>query len=275
VSVFFNDSIDCSLVDKIRILGSELKKIIADIYERQFNLKKIEDFAFRKFNESVKEKIALTKELIEERRISGTSVTEDELSILFSENLPYRNKHVNKPEFETNIDKRIALAKKFIKEYSNQHKEIPCEAFQAFFPLHIKLNNKDRLAIKAAIGEDRYNLFSQALPTILIVEDEDDFRHWLVSVLRRLTPNIIQANSSEDALEKIKNITKLDIKILDIALPGKSGIELLPIINKLFPDSQTIMLTAYDDIDYITTSFTNEAYDYLSPKQTFLLYYVE
>jgi len=148
----------------------------------------------------------------------------------------------------------------FIKELIQHRKETgsyvnATELSALYFQEHLLIDNEK-------IAKDYAQ--PRTYPTILIVEDEPSFRNWVKSVLRKITPNVIEAESAAEALEKLKTITDLDVAILDIELPGgKSGVELHPEINRLFPHSQTIMLTAYSNLDYVESSFSEFVFDYL------------
>ena len=70
--------------------------------------------------------------------------------------------------------------------------------------------------------------------------------------------------SCEDAIEKMKSI-ELDpsIILLDIGLPGMSGIEAIPILKDISPSAKIIMLTIQDDNESIFQSICNGASGYL------------
>ncbi|AFZ12183.1 response regulator receiver protein [Crinalium epipsammum PCC 9333] len=61
--------------------------------------------------------------------------------------------------------------------------------------------------------------------TALVVEDTMTERQILTSCLQRAGLNVLTANSTEEALEKI-SASKPDVIILDVVLPGRSGFEL-------------------------------------------------
>ena len=64
------------------------------------------------------------------------------------------------------------------------------------------------------------------LAHILIVDDDDGIRSLLKKYLNENKYLITTADSAEDASQKIKLI-KFDIIILDIMMPGKSGLEFI------------------------------------------------
>ena len=61
---------------------------------------------------------------------------------------------------------------------------------------------------------------------ILVVDDDDGIRSLVKKYLNENNYLVTTAYSAEDALEKIK-IIKFDLIILDIMMPGKSGLEFI------------------------------------------------
>lgn len=87
--------------------------------------------------------------------------------------------------------------------------------------------------------------------TILIVEDHDTLRDSLKRWLAATFPdcNLFDVNNGEDAVD-IAMGEKFDIVIMDIGLPGISGIEATQRIRTALPDTQVIILTIHDAPDY-------------------------
>ena len=61
---------------------------------------------------------------------------------------------------------------------------------------------------------------------ILVVDDDDGIRSLVKKYLNENNYLVTTANSAEDASEKIK-IIKFDMIILDIMMPGKSGLDFI------------------------------------------------
>tara|TARA_B100000963_G_C22495692_1_gene611335 strand:- start:73 stop:750 length:678 start_codon:yes stop_codon:yes gene_type:complete len=80
------------------------------------------------------------------------------------------------------------------------------------------------------------------LAHILVVDDDDGIRSLVKKYLNENNFLVTTANSAEDATEKIK-IMKFDLIILDIMMPGKSGLEFIQ-DNKKKLDTPVILLTA-------------------------------
>ena len=87
--------------------------------------------------------------------------------------------------------------------------------------------------------------------TILIVEDHDTLRDSLKKWLAASFPDcsFFDVKNGEDAVDIVK-AKKFDIVIMDIGLPGISGIEATKHIRTALPDIQVIILTIHDAPDY-------------------------
>ena len=97
-------------------------------------------------------------------------------------------------------------------------------------------------------------------PVVLLVEDEPALRSGTEQFLRQRGFTVVTAVSGEEALEKF---TQADVIILDIMLPGMSGIEVLHQIRQA-SDVPVLMLTALHDEPTQVTSFDELADDYMS-----------
>ena len=99
--------------------------------------------------------------------------------------------------------------------------------------------------------------------TILIVDDEKDVRKLLCQSLKGEGYYCTEAGSAEQALDKMQ-ADPVDLVLLDIKMRGKSGIDLLPEIRELYPDTAVIMVTVIHDIDTAIESIRHGAYDYVT-----------
>jgi len=96
---------------------------------------------------------------------------------------------------------------------------------------------------------------------ILVVDDDDGIRSLVKKYLNENKFLVTTANSAEDAVEKIK-IIKFDLLVLDIMMPGKSGLEFIK-DNKKKLDSPIILLTAKGDPNERIEGLETGADDYL------------
>ena len=102
--------------------------------------------------------------------------------------------------------------------------------------------------------------YMQQNPTVFLVEDEPTLRSGTEQFLRQRGFTVVTAVSGGEALEKI---TQADVIILDIMLPGMSGIEVLHQIRQN-SDVPVLMLTALHDEPTQIASFDELADDYMS-----------
>ena len=98
---------------------------------------------------------------------------------------------------------------------------------------------------------------------ILIVDDETGIRKLLQSKLSSEGYDCQEAGNAEQALNKLEN-KAIDLVILDINMPGKSGIELLSEIKASYPDIAVIMATAIADTNIAIQCMKQGAYDYIT-----------
>ncbi len=100
--------------------------------------------------------------------------------------------------------------------------------------------------------------------TLVIIEDDEIIAEGLkYSIQFNKKYSVVNIyNSAETALENIK-CDSPDIIILDISLPGKTGIEIIPDLRKIVPDSEILMLTSSDDDDDIFNALKLGASGYL------------
>jgi len=107
---------------------------------------------------------------------------------------------------------------------------------------------------------------------ILLVDDDDGIRSLVKKYLNENNFLVTTADSSEDASEKIK-IIKFDIIVLDIMMPGKSGLEFIEEHKKNL-DTPVILLTAKGEAKERIEGLEKGADDYLpkpfEPKELIL-----
>ena len=89
---------------------------------------------------------------------------------------------------------------------------------------------------------------------ILVVEDEDAIREFVVINLQRAGYDVVEANSGEAALQKYEeNHGELDVAILDIMMPGIDGLTVCKELRKKSGNLGIIMLTAKtQEMDKVT-----------------------
>jgi DNA-binding NtrC family response regulator len=97
---------------------------------------------------------------------------------------------------------------------------------------------------------------------ILIVDDEEVLRDVLEVVLRREGFDIVSAASGEEALSMLDG-EEIDLAILDVMLPGISGIDTLRAMRISNPNLPVIVITASSSIDGAIEAMKHGAFHYI------------
>jgi len=98
---------------------------------------------------------------------------------------------------------------------------------------------------------------------ILVVEDDEGMRIFVASALKKRGYTVSEAETGEGALEKIKE-EPFDLIIMDVRLPGISGIEALDKIKEIDPQAIILIMTAYGKREMALEAIKKGAYDYFS-----------
>ncbi len=100
---------------------------------------------------------------------------------------------------------------------------------------------------------------------IVIADDENIERRVLKRKLERFLGDAAQVSCAENGREVLNLYEELhpDIFILDIEMPGVTGLEAAQEIRKLDKNSSIIFLTAFDDFAYAKKAISVHALDYL------------
>jgi DNA-binding NarL/FixJ family response regulator len=89
---------------------------------------------------------------------------------------------------------------------------------------------------------------SNMKPKVLIVDDHEIVREGIRRLLTRARPDWTvcgEATSGKDAIDAVKNLTP-NVVILDITMPGMSGLEAAPHILNLRVDCRILIFTMHD-----------------------------
>ncbi len=100
--------------------------------------------------------------------------------------------------------------------------------------------------------------------TILVVEDEEDLRRAVAKMLRRRGFSVIEANDGRIGVDLFEaHATEIDVVLLDLTLPGKTGREVLEEVRRMRPDVNVILTTAYSQQEALKTTGGRESWLYL------------
>lgn len=98
---------------------------------------------------------------------------------------------------------------------------------------------------------------------ILVLEDEDDIRAFIIINLKRAGYDVLEASTGEEALEIIDKNPDIELAVLDVMLPGIDGFEVCKTIREKNKTMGIIMLTAKSqELDKIS-GLTMGADDYM------------
>lgn len=98
---------------------------------------------------------------------------------------------------------------------------------------------------------------------ILIVDDEELIRNAMSSYIEQtFDAELYRAASGYEALSLLHRM-RFDIVISDISMPMMDGVELLRSIKQIWPMCYVIMLTVYDQFDYVYKTLKYERVDYV------------
>jgi DNA-binding NtrC family response regulator len=98
--------------------------------------------------------------------------------------------------------------------------------------------------------------------SILIVDDEHNIRLTLSRALEALKVDIDTAASGEEALAKLKE-KKFTLILLDLRMPGMTGMEVLRKLRETRPEIRVIIMTAYGTIESAVEAMKLGAVDFI------------
>ena len=98
--------------------------------------------------------------------------------------------------------------------------------------------------------------------TVLVVDDDPDLRRVVGLTLEQEGMNVAFGASTQDALDWIEKHGIPHLAVVDIMMPGRSGLEFCRDVQR-FSDLPVILLTAVDDDDVVIRSIEELAEDYV------------
>jgi two-component system response regulator AtoC len=105
------------------------------------------------------------------------------------------------------------------------------------------------------------NVFSQK--RLLIIDDEENMRHMLSSMLKKSGYRVYTASNGSEALNMVDQ-TLYDFILCDLKMPGMSGMEFFEAARDKLWASTVIMMSAYGSIDTAVEAMKKGAYDFIS-----------
>lgn len=89
----------------------------------------------------------------------------------------------------------------------------------------------------------------QKAKTILLVEDEDNLRELVASVLSESGFRVITARNGREGLQTVQegNLKDIDLILTDVIMPQMSGKEMVDLLKPLLPSTKIVFMSGYTD----------------------------
>lgn len=98
---------------------------------------------------------------------------------------------------------------------------------------------------------------------VLVVDDEETVRSLLQRILKEAGYDVVTAADGQEALDKVSQL-KIEAVLLDIKMPGMSGMEVLRQLTTNWPETSVVMATAVADAQTAVEAMKLGAYDYVT-----------
>lgn len=130
-----------------------------------------------------------------------------------------------------------------------------------------KLTDEKRLfsvsGSRANKVSNRSPSLTQPIPHILVVDDDEIICQQLKTVYHHNRYKVTLAHCGEEALPRLAELD-IDLAVIDIRLPGISGVELVKHIRTSYPDVPVIVITGHGDIEIAIDVLKLGASDYFA-----------
>ena len=103
----------------------------------------------------------------------------------------------------------------------------------------------------------------QPVGTALVADDDNDFRQLLARRARRMGLTVVEVDNGSRALEAVA-AHPFDVLVLDLYMPGATGLEVFQAARRTQPEIQAILLTASASVETAVKALRQGAYDYLT-----------
>src|SRR5271154_7321364 len=98
---------------------------------------------------------------------------------------------------------------------------------------------------------------------ILFADDEKSLQEFMRSELPRLGHEVVVCPDGKAAVKALEKST-FDAAILDLRMPGMSGIEVLEFLKKVSPDTEAVVMTGHASMETAIEAVRLGACDYIT-----------
>lgn len=101
--------------------------------------------------------------------------------------------------------------------------------------------------------------------TVLVVDDEEALRTLTAKLIAQRGYNVLTAATGTEALDALAGEVAVDLLVLDVVMPGLSGLETLAEIRKRgFRDLPVVLLTGQSKDEHILSGYKQGADCYIT-----------
>ena len=96
-------------------------------------------------------------------------------------------------------------------------------------------------------------------PTLLVVDDDKTLCDVIVEILASEGYRVFVANSGEKAIQLVRTI-RFDVAVVDLKLPGASGVEVLRVLSEEQPEVRSVVITGYPDSELMSQALEVDSF---------------
>ena len=104
---------------------------------------------------------------------------------------------------------------------------------------------------------------SDSIKRLLVIDDEENMRHMLSSLLKRSGYHVDEAADGVQGMAKVRQ-QPYDYILCDVRMPNMGGMAFLEAAGDLLQETTVIMMSAYGSLDTVMEAMKRGAYDYIS-----------
>jgi DNA-binding NtrC family response regulator len=99
--------------------------------------------------------------------------------------------------------------------------------------------------------------------TVLVVDDDPALRQTMEAIVKSAGMNSLTASTGEEALDTVRR-NPVDVMLLDVQLPGISGLQVLRQVRERHPDVGVIVVSVVKEIQVAVEAIKHGALDYVT-----------